>query len=389
LQRIAMTAPEPDERPVTLASMPMAGWLELFYDLIFVAAILVFSSAVSHVHDVVKISWVAGVAIALWWIWLSTTMYINRFRADDFFERVLVLAQMFLVVLLAVEALEGVRRDSVLLSLTFAALIGTVGIMYLRSARSGSPLAAFARSRATFAFASTAVFLVAAPLDDPVQGVLWGLGLAITIIPAVGQSKRLGPTAAIDERHGTERLGAFTIIVLGEAFVKVAVAISTTDVVRLDLAALAFQFVLTFSIWSSYFEDIPNAGIGRRRFEAWTALHLLMQLGISATAIAVAQLVAVGPLDEVPDDVILEITVSLMVIYAALALLGTCTRRRPIRPLLTLRLATVAAFGFVGGLAWAISSVDVLVGLGALSVVAIGHAFIASRLCRETEVIAA
>jgi low temperature requirement protein LtrA len=383
-----MSTPEPNERPVTLASLPMAGWLELFYDLIFVAAILIFSSAVSHVQDVAKISWVAGVAIALWWIWLSTTMYINRFRSDDFFERVLVLAQMFLVVLLAVEAAEGVRRDSVLLSLTFAALIGTVGVMYLRSARSDSPLAPFARNRATFACASTAIFLVAAPLDDPVQGVLWALGLAVTIIPAVVQSARLGPTAAVDEHHLVERLGAFTIIVLGEAFVKVAVEISTADVVRLDVAALAFQFILTFAIWSSYFEDVPNAGIARRRFAPWTALHLLMQLGISATAIAVAQLVAVAPLADVPDDVILEITISLMVIYGALALLGLCTRRRPIRPLLTLRLATVVVFAVVGVVGWLIP-VDVIVALGALSVLAIGHAFIASRLTRESEVLAA
>jgi low temperature requirement protein LtrA len=368
--------------------MEMAGWLELFYDLIFVAVILIFSSAVSHIDDVVKVSWVAGVAIALWWIWLSTTMYINRFRTDDFFERVLVLAQMFLVVLLAVEASEGVRRDSVLLSLTFAALIGTVGIMYLRSARSDSPLAPFARNRAAFALASTAIFLVAAPFGDPVQGVLWVVGLVVTIVPAVVQSERLGPTAAIDETHAVERLGAFTIIVLGEAFVKVAVEISTSDIVDLDVAALAFQFILTFAIWSSYFEDVPTAGIARGRFEPWTALHLLMQLGISATAIAVAQLVAVAPLADVPDDVIIEITISLVVIYGALALLGLCSRRRPIRPLLTLRLVTVVVFGVVGVVGW-LMPVDVVVGLGALSVVAIGHAYLASRLTRETEVLAA
>ena len=33
----------------------MGAWIELFYDLVFVAAILVFSSAVSHLHDADRI----------------------------------------------------------------------------------------------------------------------------------------------------------------------------------------------------------------------------------------------------------------------------------------------------------------------------------------------
>jgi low temperature requirement protein LtrA len=68
----------------------MAAWLELSYDLIFVAAILVFRAAVGHLHDAGRIIWVVGVFVVLSWIWVSTTMYINRFRVDNLVERVLV-----------------------------------------------------------------------------------------------------------------------------------------------------------------------------------------------------------------------------------------------------------------------------------------------------------
>ena len=61
----------------------MGVWLELFYDLVFVAAILVFSSAVSHLHDASRITWVVAVFCAVWWVWLSTTMFTNRFHMAD------------------------------------------------------------------------------------------------------------------------------------------------------------------------------------------------------------------------------------------------------------------------------------------------------------------
>ncbi len=74
------------EQPREVAShtlAQMAGWIELFYDLVFVAAILVFSSAVSHLHNGARIGWVVVVFSAVWWVWLSTTLFVNRFHPGD------------------------------------------------------------------------------------------------------------------------------------------------------------------------------------------------------------------------------------------------------------------------------------------------------------------
>jgi low temperature requirement protein LtrA len=107
----------------------MGVWLELFYDLVFVAAILVFSSAVSHLHDAGRITWVVAVFCAVWWVWLSTTMFTNRFHTADLFHRVLLLAQMVLVALVAMEARGGVADDEVVLHGTYAALDAIVAVM--------------------------------------------------------------------------------------------------------------------------------------------------------------------------------------------------------------------------------------------------------------------
>jgi low temperature requirement protein LtrA len=382
--------PSQDRRPfASYTAVPTAAWLELFYDLIFVAAILVFSSAVSHLHDDVRIAWVVGVFVAVWWIWVSTTMFVNRFRFHDVGQRVLVLGQMFFVIVLAVESREGVRRDAPYISVTYACLIGTVAAMYWRAARTRGPLGPYAMRRAGWACASVVIFLVAATVLPAAREILWVLGLLVTIIPAVVHSGRFGGAGSIDERHIVERMGAFTIIVCGEAFLKVAIQIGSAPIAQIDFMALVFQFVLTFAIWSTYFQDMPQAGIHRGRFAPWIALHLLVQLCIAGTAIGVAQMVAVDPLAHLPASDILEVTATLAVMYLGFALLGPCTRRQPARPLFVLRLSTALVIVAVGVAAWKISWIDLVEGVALLSVAALAHTFAADRLRRLTEVSAA
>src|SRR5215468_4440618 len=141
--------PEERHEVVSYTLEQMGVWLELFYDLVFVAAILVFSSAVSHLHDGARIAWVVIVFAAVWWIWLSTTIFTNRYRMTDLGHRLLLLLQMFLVVLIAIEARAGVVRDETYLALTYGGLVGTVAAMYWRAWRRGGSDHQFARHLAT------------------------------------------------------------------------------------------------------------------------------------------------------------------------------------------------------------------------------------------------
>ena len=77
------TGPREDERAV--------GWLELFYDLIFVASLIEVGSALSD-----DVTWPgAGRFVVLfallWWTWTGTTFYNNRVRVDDVAHRLLML----------------------------------------------------------------------------------------------------------------------------------------------------------------------------------------------------------------------------------------------------------------------------------------------------------
>jgi low temperature requirement protein LtrA len=296
---------------------------------------------------------------------------------------------MILVALVAMEARAGVVDDEVLLLCTYAALVAIVATMYWRAARQRGPHARFATRLAQLNTIAAVCFLVVAPLPVGFRIAGAAIGMAVMVVPAVVRSVNLGDYPPIDESHLLERMGAFTIIVCGEAFVKVAIAVSDTSVEGIDVVALVFQFILTFALWASYFEDIPYAGIDRRRFGPWVACHLVTQLGIAGTAIGVSKLVSIGFFDDLPAEDILEIMAALCLVYLGLAGIGVSTRRRPRAPLLTLRLLTAVVVAVVAVLAWKVAWFELLEGVAMLTVVALVHAVLVARLRSDTELILA
>ena len=181
-------------------------------------------------------------------------------------------------------------------------------------------------------------------------------------------------------------MGALTIIVCGEAFVKVAIVVSQGAIEDVDIVALAFQFILTFAIWLSYFVDFPEAGFRRPRLAAWIVLHLVVQLGIAGERDRRLgdhshRAVRAPSGEHDPRD-----HRRLATVYLALGLLGLCTRRVPVRPLLVLRLSTSVVLVVVGVAAWLIPWVDNVEGVAALTVVAVIHAVIGARLDAQTTV---
>ena len=82
-----------------------ATWLELFFDLIFVVAIGDVTHILNHTHeghlDPLRFWQYVLTFIPLWWIWVSHTMYANRFDADDRKHRLATLFIMFLMVIIS------------------------------------------------------------------------------------------------------------------------------------------------------------------------------------------------------------------------------------------------------------------------------------------------
>ena len=68
-----------------------ATWLELFFDLIFIAVIGVVTHDLAHTHNqhisIAQNLMFPLVFIPVWWIWASHTLYANKFDNDDRTQR--------------------------------------------------------------------------------------------------------------------------------------------------------------------------------------------------------------------------------------------------------------------------------------------------------------
>lgn len=270
------------------------------------------------------------------------TLHANRFPADDFVYRFLLLVQMFLVALFAMAASDGIHVESEFVSVCYGLLTLSVALTYARSSRTNTVKADFARRRAMEYVLATAIFVVAGFLPEGVRIAAWVLGLAVTIAPAIAHATTAPP---LSEPNLIERLGALTIIMCGEAFVKVALAANDNSLDNIDVVTVALEFVLVFAVWATYFDDVPKAGVsetpGGR--SGWLASHLLLHLGIVGVAIGVARFVTLHPGQDIPTDDVAAVAVPMAFIYVALICLSRVSHRRPLGRLIVLRLVAVLA----------------------------------------------
>jgi low temperature requirement protein LtrA len=374
---------------VPQVSRPVS-WLELFYDLVFVSAVVTFSDAVSFDSDLPNVAVVAAAFTALWLIWLATTLHANRYRDDDGLHRGLVLVQMLLLTINALAVGDGFDAHPALISVTYSLLAVDVAIMYARRVQGTEAAVRLARLRRNQYFAAAVPVVLGGLFDPPARIVLWVIGLVLLACPTLGfRVGRVGGSAPLDEHHFVERLGLLTIIVCGESFVKVSLLAADGSLDGIDLTVLVTMFVFMFATWWSYFDDVPEAGLrlDAPRAAGWLLGHLGLQLSLVGVAVGYAKLLSYELGATLFGDRSLLVTMPLVGILVSLALIGVCSRRVPQRALLTLRVGVAAFVVAIAIITWRVSWLSAESAAVTLTVVAIAYAAAAGRLVRTTTVI--
>jgi low temperature requirement protein LtrA len=370
------------------SSAPTVGFLELFYDLIFVASTMALSNAFT-----LELSWHWGGICALmfamvWMLWFQTTTLMNAERSEDMGHRALVLLQMLLISLVTLTFVDDDVTHGQYLGLAYAGALFVVAAMHERAARTAPHLARWARIRRNrLLAAAVATFLAFTWIPDGVDLVVFGFAILLMVLPSgIGVRDRSSfPT--VDTHHLLERGALLTLIMCGEAFVKVALVVSQGVITDADVVAIVVQFLVIFALWTVYFDDIPKAGLrpGALAAEVWVLLHLPLHIGIVSVAVGVSKFLQ---LDEhgVHEEVTALLGVGFTLVYGALGLIGLLGERRPIGPLTIARFG-LAATAAVLALACAVvawfTPTQLLI---ALAVMALAHAVAADRLRAATHV---
>ena len=304
-----------------------ATWLELFYDLVFVVAVSQLAHKLSS-----NVSWrgfleYAGLFAPLWWTWIGTTFYANRFDSDDPIRRVMMGLQMLAIAFLAVNIHHAWDTTAIGFALGYIVSRILLIVEYLRAAKH-IPEARNLIYPLNFGFAiGVACWIVSLWVPAPWKFVLWVVGLLIDFAaPLMGakEQRRMPPHA----EHLPERFGLFTIIVLGEAVIAVVNGVSDMDWSINSAATAVLGFVAAFSLWWLYFENTLEGALEKARntgriliAQVWLYGHLPLVTGLAAAGIGVEHLVVSTQSEALPGNERWLMAGSVGLCYLALAAL--------------------------------------------------------------------
>ncbi|MDE0221720.1 MAG: low temperature requirement protein A [Spirochaetaceae bacterium] len=261
-----------------------ATWLELFFDVIFVINIAGLTHHLVAHPDLATLAQVAELYLPLFLVWAGHTTYATRFDDGSILQTILTLLLMFTLAGSAVFVQSGMDEHAESFARAqFAARVLLV-LLYLE-AHLRVPAARRFTWFLMIGFALSAVAWgaqgwTAAPWDRRLYAAAVGIELLAPLLAVSGLGHRPAhPT------HLPERLGLFTIIVLGEAVLGVVVGGVRAEA-RL---AVAIGFSLPVGIWWFYFRLLDRSELRERvgGGQLLTHLHLPMTLAVVVMAAAV------------------------------------------------------------------------------------------------------
>lgn len=263
---------------------PGESWHPLFYDLSFVAVVLVLADAFSIDHSVSMAAWLALVFGVLWLLWF-VTMLLERHRPVGAL-RVGVLTVQMALLLGAAMAADDTLEDN---SQWFAALVGAALLISLvlvvprREASNRRPV----------------IGLLVAALAWLLSVALWASWLvlaawAVGLLAMLWTAWELLRVGGDDHSRLGRRLGELTVVVIGESFLKVGLAAGEVPVTEVSVLGLAIVFVVSSCVWWDYFIGPALARHRARRTLAWAAGQWAMHLALIWLAVGLAKLLVEG-----------------------------------------------------------------------------------------------
>ena len=289
MSRLARFLEPPRLRTLETDAERRATWLELFLDLVFVAAIAEVASTLSADPTAAGFGRFLALFLPIGWAWAGFAFYATRFDTDDLVYRLLTLLGMFAVAALASTVPNALHGGQNAFAVAYVAVRLVLIVLYIRVWRDlppAKPVAAWF----IFVFGTAAgVWLVSLAVPTPWKYALWAAALLFEHIGPVRAWRLLG-NMPVDPRHLPERFGLLVLIVLGEGVI--GVVLGTAHVSwTLSSGTVAFAGFLTgAAIWWLYFDFLDAAVVVTRNVLSgltFTYAHYFVAAGIAALGVGV------------------------------------------------------------------------------------------------------
>jgi low temperature requirement protein LtrA len=243
-----------------------ASRLELFFDLAFVLVLA--ELAIDLRKDVTPHGELlfAGLYAIVWWSWVSSTLYANRFDHDDVLYRLYKLASMAAVIGLAASATEATGERFGIFVACQLLLRAALLLQYHRAYRHVPDARAIAGLYLLGTGIGAALWATSLFVPRSVGFALWGAAVLVeALVPLV--ATRHSSDVPLHVEHLPERFALFVILVLGESVAGIAHGLHDAGWTPSAIPVAALSFVLAAALWWSYF-DLAGARAKRLLNEA-------------------------------------------------------------------------------------------------------------------------
>ncbi len=277
------------------------GFIELFFDLVFVFAVTQVSHSLIEHPDPLGFVQAGMLFLAIWWVWVDTAWVTNWLDVRHLPVRILLFVLMGVALVMSISLPEAFGERALPFALAYVCIqLGRHAFMLLALVRHNRDnFLNFVRI--TIWSAAEAPFWIAGALSDDAatRMALWGVALAIVsigpvaafLVPGLGRSETR--TWDVEGHHFSERCGLFIIIALGESILVTGAAFGETGWEAPAVAAFASAFVGTIAMWWLYFDVgaeraaralAQDKDPGRMARLAYTYFHIPIVAGIIVTA---------------------------------------------------------------------------------------------------------
>jgi len=286
-------ATEAEERRVT--------WTELFYDLVFVVGVAGLGNRLLEDSTLTGFLSFVGLFVPLWWAWAGFTFYADRYDTDDLGQRLLAVAQMVAVALMAASISGGEADSLIAYALSYVGARVVLIVMYLRARRHVAATRELVSGYITGMSVAAGIWLVSVAVPEPWRYLLWAAGMLIDFATPY-RLRRVQAKVPLDVAHLPERFGLFTILVLGESIAAVVAGSSHEGWATGPALVSVMAVLITTGLWWVYFDNLDGTVVRRRvgqhkawKPTAWIYGHLPLVIALITTSIGLERAIkAVG-----------------------------------------------------------------------------------------------
>jgi low temperature requirement protein LtrA len=243
-----------------------ATWFELYFDLVFVAAVAQLGAALEHDPSAAVFARFAGLFVVVVWAWILFALYANRFDTDDLIFRLSKSGAMLAIAAVAVTIHRVMEGDggTVAFAIAYIVLRSFLIGLYVRARQHvdgpGRELTNVYIAGYSF---TTGLWLVSVFVPSPGREWLWAVAMATDLlIPTRAWAVLKGASVVVS--HLTERFGTFFIIVLGESVLAAVAGVAGLEFTLDSWIVAGGGFVVALCLWWVYFDIADTSVVGRR-----------------------------------------------------------------------------------------------------------------------------